>query len=72
MCEEACEGRAMSDKRPYQFWFSEEEACALCDGIVTLIDVAYPAEQNREDGEKYEVECLTKLAERIGKRVGVE
>ncbi len=62
----------MSDKRPYQFWFSEEEACALRDGIVTLIDAAYPDEQNREDGERDEVELLTELAERIGKRVGVE
>ena len=62
----------MSRKRPYHFWFSEEEACALRDGVITLIDVAYPPEQNREDGERDEVKLLTELAERIGKKVGVE
>ena len=56
----------MSNK-PYRFCFSSEEACAIVDGLNTLIETAYEEGDEREE----ELKWLKKFSKRIAIRVGV-
>ena len=59
------DGRGRKLKR---ITLSEEQVCAIIDGLLTLIEVAYETDDEREE----ELKWLHRLVRRLEKRVGLD